>query len=592
MPEAIHLYQKRAYMRARELGLTQADSSWVAEISERTGQRIEAGNHRSNRGEVREPSPSRDPLADVWRQELEPMLRQEPRLKPTTLFEYLQEKYPDRYPQVLRTLQRRVRSWKAVHGPAQTVMFELRHEPGVMGLSDFTKVKKIDVTIKGEPFDYLLYHYRLAYSGWQYAQIICGGESFVSLSEGLQNALSASGGAPKEHRTDSLSAAYRNLGGHRKSELTRLYDDLCDHYRMVPTRNNKGIAHENGSVESPHGHLKNRIRQAIYLRGSADFESVADYQAVVDKAVAGLNRQCQSKFEAEQAVLQALPKRRVADYEVLTAKVSCHSTIEVRCVLYSVPSRLIGHRVEIHLYHDRLVGYFARKQVFEVPRLRVKGRSKRRARCIDYRHVVAGLRKKPRAFLFCKWQQDLLPTVEFKALWAQIKQQFERDMAAVLMVEALYIAAVGDQEQAVADYLTSALEAGNLTLSRLQRQFTPSATAVVPELTTQQHSLASYDQLLNTQPTQDTEPDGSRCESSAGRAESIPAVKCTPQTAQTHSYAFPLGSYREPRIAAALVLCAVLASAVRERDRTTLPSSAEADAQRSATAGRKKFYQL
>ena len=127
-------------------------------------------------------------------------------------------------------------------------MFMLRHEPGVMGLSDFTKLKGMEITINGATFEHLIYHYRLAYSGWQYAQIIQGGESFTALSEGLQNALAASGGTPKEHRTDSLSAAYRNSGGHRTKELTRFYDDLCEHYRMMPTRNNKGKANENGSV--------------------------------------------------------------------------------------------------------------------------------------------------------------------------------------------------------------------------------------------------------------------------------------------------------------------------------------------------------
>ena len=218
-----------------------------------------------------------------------------------------------------------------------------------MGLSDFTTLKRMTVTINGKPFEHLIYHYRLAYSGWQYAQIIQGGESFIGLSEGLKNALAASGGAPKEHRTDSLSAAYRNLSNARKSDLTRLYDDLCEHYRMEPTRNNKGKANENGSIESPHGHLKNRIRQAIYMRPSSDFGSIAEYQDVIDKAVAGLNRQCADKFAAEQAVLQPLPKRRVADYEILSAKVSCHSTIDVRCILYSVPSRLIGQPLEIHL---------------------------------------------------------------------------------------------------------------------------------------------------------------------------------------------------------------------------------------------------
>ena len=222
-------------MNARKLGLTQLESSAMAEISERTGQRIDSGHHRTNRGTVVELPRSQDPLAAVWTSELEPMLRREPRLKPMTLFEYLKEQYPGKYDKVLRTLQRRVREWKALHGPEPEVMFMLRHELGVIGLSDFTKLKGMEITINGVVFEHLIYHYRLSYSGclgrhslapqsdagsyrWQYAQIVQGGESFVALSEGLQNALAASGGAPKEHRTDSLSAAYRNSGGHRTKE--------------------------------------------------------------------------------------------------------------------------------------------------------------------------------------------------------------------------------------------------------------------------------------------------------------------------------------------------------------------------------------
>ncbi|WP_071777033.1 hypothetical protein [Synechococcus sp. PCC 7335] len=219
---------------------------------------------------------------------------------------------------------------------------------------------------------------------------------------------------------------------------------------------------------------------------------------MIDQAAAGLNRQCQDKYEAEKAVLQSLPKRRVADYEILSAKVSCHSTIDVRCILYSVPSRLIGQRIEIHLYHDRLVGYFARQQVFELTRMRASGKGQRRGRCIDYRHLIGGLRKKPRAFIFCKWQSDLLPTAEFRQLWQQLKAQFERDQAAVLMVEALYIAATYDQEQAVADYMNKALAQQQLTLRRLQQQFIPSSVAALPPIETQQHSLDSYDQLLSS----------------------------------------------------------------------------------------------
>ena len=230
-------------MKARETGATQVDAAALAQISRRSGQRIETGSDRPNRGRARDWRTTPDPLAEVWESELEPMLRREPRLKPTTLFEYLQERYPGQYPRVLRTVQRRVSAWKAVHGPAPEVMFELRHEPGMIGLSDFTELKGVEVTINGVPFEHLIYHYRLAYSGclgrhslapqsdagsyrWQYAQVIQGGESFIALSEGLQNALNASGGAPKQHRTDSLSAAYRNARGQHRKQLTDYYQEL------------------------------------------------------------------------------------------------------------------------------------------------------------------------------------------------------------------------------------------------------------------------------------------------------------------------------------------------------------------------------
>ena len=580
-------------MNARKLGLPQSTSSAIAEISERTGQRIDGGHHRTNRGTVIKAPARQDPLADVWASELEPMLRREPRLKPTTLFEYLEEAYPGKYQRVLRTLQRRVRKWKALHGPEPEVMFMLRHEPGVMGLSDFTKLKGMEITLNGKPFEHLIYHYRLAYSGWQSAQIIQGGESFTALSEGLQNALIASGGAPQEHRTDSLSAAYRNSGGRRSKELTRYYEDLCEHYRMVPTRNNKGKANENGAVESPHGHLKNRIKQAIYMRGSADFASVADYQVVIDQAAAGLNRQCTDKYAAEKAVLQPLPKRRVADYEILSAKVSCHSTIDVRCILYSVPSRLIGQQIEIHLYHDRLVGYFARQQVFDRPRMRLAGKGRRRGRCIDYRHLIGGLRKKPRAFLFCKWQSDLLPTAEFRQLWGQLKARFERDQAALLIVEALYIAATYDKEQAVCEYMSAALADKQLTLRRLQQQFMPKAVATLPPIEAQQHSLDSYDQLLssasnsNNEDSEGTESNDSDCD-----RQSLSATEQPAQAAQAHQHDYPLGSYREPRFAAAVVLCAVLTQPVSTGSRQKKPTAAKARQEGSTTARRKKFDQL
>jgi len=408
--------------------------------------------------------------------------------------------------------------------------------------------------------------------------------------------LFASGGAPKEHRTDSLSAAYRNQGGRRSKQVTTLYDELCDHYRLEPTRNNKGVAHENGAIESPHGHLKNRIKQAIYLRGSAEFENARAYQKIIEAAIDGLNRQCVAKFEQEKAFLSPLPQRRIADYEVLSATVSNRSTIDVRCILYSVPSRLIGRRLELHLYHDRLLGYFSNQPVFELTRVRVNDKTKRRGRCIDYRHVIDGLRRKPRAFLYCQWQQDLLPTPHFKQLWELLKTQFERDLAARLVVEALYIAATQDQQSAVADYLQQALDQQTLTLKRLQQQFSPVPTAALPTLNGTQHDLHSYDQLLILSTCNDSTHDHASTEQpdspSTRLTESLSEPQRVAQTAQTLAHAFPMGIYRDPGIAAAVVLCTISPGALRDRGATPQRDAPQTGHHRSPDPRRKEFYPL
>src|SRR5208283_549365 len=158
-----------------------------------------------------------------------------------------------------RTLERRIRSWRAVNGADREVIFRQEHPPGRMGLSDFTEVTDLAVTIAGEILDQRLYHFRLAFSGFEHAHVVLGGESFVALAEGLQNALWALGGVPVQHRSDSLSAAYRNLDKAAHDDLTGRYEGLMRHYGMTPTRNNPGLAHENGSIESAHGHLKRAL---------------------------------------------------------------------------------------------------------------------------------------------------------------------------------------------------------------------------------------------------------------------------------------------------------------------------------------------
>jgi hypothetical protein len=576
VPVQINIQQYQLYMNKRDSGAKQATAAATAGISVRTGSRIDTQTHQPQNGRPHDWLTRADPLEQVWLSELEPMLRRGSRLEPMTLFEYLQETYPGKYEGVLRTVQRRVEQWKASQGKPKEVMFKIRHEPGEMGLSDFTHLKGVTVTLQGKPFQHLLYHYRLAYSGWQYIQVIQGGESFVGLSQGLQNALATCGGVPQIHRTDSLSAAYRNVGG-RNPKLTQMYSEVCSHYRLRPTHNNKGVAHENGSVESPHGHFKRKLCQALFRRGSLDFESVSEYQALIEQVVAKQNAKRTQKFEVEKALLQALPRYRSPDYEVLSAKVSCYSTINIRSIIYSVPSRLIGQRLTIHLYHDRLIGFVGRTEVLSLSRLHVHGSERiRRGRSINYRHLVESFRRKPRAFLHCDWQADVLPNEQWQQLWQQMKQILEPDSAARVMVEALYVAATQDKEEEVATYLAMQLAAQSLTLRQLQQAFDliPHAHTLT-FIETTQHNLATYDQLL-----------------SGTFEQPVPEPQRPPQTPPPQPDEIPVAANRTASDSGALVLCAILAGIVRRGKPTPGSSPPQPSIERGTTALWKVLLQL
>ena len=239
---------------------TQELAAAKAGISERSARRIES----STTVKLPSQTPRRywrarvDPFADVWDSEVVPLLKGAPKLMAVTLLRKLQDDHPDCYPDaMLRTLQRHVRQWRALKGPDKEVFFPQDHAPGQQGLSDFTAMAELRITIAGAAFDHILYHFVLAFSRWEYVEVVEGGESFEALSNGLQNALWQAGGSPREHRTDSLSAAYKNLD--EEQDFTVRYAVLLEHYSLTGTRNNRGVSHENGSVESSHRYLKEAI---------------------------------------------------------------------------------------------------------------------------------------------------------------------------------------------------------------------------------------------------------------------------------------------------------------------------------------------
>lgn len=485
--------QENIYMKNRQAGCRQETSAAKAGMSIRSGRRIEKGQRQDTK--ERHWRTRKDPLEAVWGSELIPLLEREPSLTGITLWDYLDEKYPEHYPEhLLRTLQRRVKHWQATQGPKKDVIFRQSVPAGHQGLSDFTHPNTA-ITIAGEPFAHLLYQFRLAYSGWRSVHIVQGGESYSALADGLQNALHQLGGVPKEHRTDSLSAAYVNAA--QKQRLTDAYQALCQHYGMRPATNNLGVSHENGAIEAPHGSLKRRIEQAIKLRGSADFSSIRAYRDFIDHLVGKLNKCCKGRLAEEQQVLMWLPRHRFIDYTELTVKVTTSSTISVKRGLYTVPSRLIGENVRVHLYHDRLACFVGQTPVITLPRV-YPATPTGRARRIDYRHIIHSLAAKPQAFRFSQFRDELLPSPQYRQLWRQAKQQFTPQEACKWMVAVLRFAADYDCEGSLACELMRQTEQGQLPdLKSLQARYLQHSEP--PPIPVRQHPIADYDQRLTGQ---------------------------------------------------------------------------------------------
>lgn len=486
--------QEALYMSERNAGKTQMCAAAKADISERSGRRVEQGKRSAQKPRHWRTRP--DPLASVWSSECVPLLEANPRLLPQTLLEVLQDRhggkaYPDR---LLRTMQRRVKEWKALHGPAQDVVFRQIHEPGQQGLSDFTELKGITITIQQQPFSHLLYHFRLAHSGWSNVMVVQGGESYAALAEGLQKALWRLGGAPLEHRSDRLSAAFHHLSPKACEDLTQRYEQFCQHYGMQPTRNQRGQGHENGSVESPHGHIKRRIEQALMIRGHSNFDSVEAYQAWLDEGVDRHNERHAQKCDRERRYLQPLPSHRAVDFVELCARVSSSATIDVRRATYTVPSRLKGERLRVHLYDDRLECYAGNSWAITLARVYPIGAT-HRARNVNYRHVIDSLVKKPQAFRRSRLRDDFLPNQRYQRIWHQIDRQLSPQAACQWMVKLLHLAAHKDCELALADELEPQLKAGMVPpIAELQDRFgEPSGS--LPELSVVQHALADYDDL-------------------------------------------------------------------------------------------------
>ena len=438
-----------------------------------------------------------DPFAEVWEAEIVPLLKNAPQLMAITLLRKLQEAHPECFPDgVLRTLQRRMRQWRALEGPPKEVFFPQEHAPGERALSDFTAMDELRITLAGVPFAHLLYHFVFAFSRWEHVEVIEGGESFEALSRGVQNALWQAGGVPREHRTDSLSAAFKNLA--EEQDFTVRYTALLDHYGMAGTRNNRGASHENGSVESSHRYLKEALDQALLLRGHRDFDDRPAYETFVREATMRRNRRNAAAFRIEREQLQELPQRRTTDFVEEEARVTRCGTFTVRAILYSAPSRLMGQRLKVRLYSDRLDCYLSGTLVLTLAR-GTRSPINGRGRVIDYRHFIEALKRKPQAFKGLVFRDALFPREAYRRTWEQLIEKLTQRQACQSIVGLLDLAANDGIEAVLAERLDALLVAGVLpNVKQLREEFAP-RQAALPQVTVEIPPASVYDALLMTE---------------------------------------------------------------------------------------------
>jgi len=444
-----------------------------------------------------------DPLREFW-PEIETLLESDPRLKPYAILDWLKQKYnpadgPPRVTEsVRRTLERRILNWKLRHGVQQEVRFSQVHHAGDLIAFDFVRMNELQVTIRGKPLDHLWFHAVFTYSNWEHIHL-CRSESFEALSTGLQDALHLAGGVPRRVRSDSLSAAVNNLSNDR--EFASRYRDLLAHYGVEGHRINVRKPHENGDVESSHGHFKDALDQALRLRGSRDFESEQQYVAFARDLASRRNTVRQAPFREEYAAFRPLPRQRLDVVATVGVKIKSDSVVRVKHNTYSVSSKYIGLRMEVRVHQDHLELWYGDSCQERMPRQ--FGRDKE---TIDFRHVIDSLIRKPGAFLNYKYVHHMYPTTRFRMAYDQLSQR-TTEASAVKQYLKLLHAAKHEGLEVVDDVLRLFLSEGkpieaSAVLARLaDDQLVPAPTDVIVDAP----DLSLFDSLLQHKEVYDEE---------------------------------------------------------------------------------------
>jgi|HubBroStandDraft_1064217.scaffolds.fasta_scaffold47741_2 hypothetical protein len=433
-----------------------------------------------------------DPFSESWDSDVVPLLVGDVHvaLQATTIIEVLEERFPGRHDHgQLRTLQRRISDWRALHGPQKEVFFEQRHVPGREGAIDFTHATDLGVTIVGRLLRHLLFQFVLSFSGWRWVGLAFG-ETFEALVAGVQGALWQLGGVPEVLRSDNLSAATHELKKSGGRVLNDRFRAVLDHYGLTSTRIRPGESHENGVAEQANYRTKSALAQALLVRGSSDFVSLEAYvefvRGVVDKS---FNRHVEAKLALERERLRPLPSSSIPSYTTYHPMVRRWSTIRIGARVYSVPSRLIGHSVEVRRHPDLVEVLYKGQLVAQMPRLH--GPLEHR---IDYRHVIWSLVRKPGAFARYRYREELFPSITFRRAYDALRST-HGDRADVEYVRILHLAA-STMESLVETAVSELLDAGKPVDYAAVRAIASPQKPSVPSIKIGIPDLHVYDRLL------------------------------------------------------------------------------------------------
>jgi hypothetical protein len=487
--------QVRVLRRKLMEGKTQEAAAAGAGMSARSARAWQKGPYPSQAHQPHGWRTRPDPFGAVFESEVVPLLAADEKrvLEARTILGELERSHPGAFTAgQVRTLQRRIREWRALHGPAKEVYFPQAHPPGREAAFDFTNCNALGVTISGEPFAHLLFELALSYSKWRW-QMVAASESFEAMAAGVQGALWELGGVTEVVRSDNLSAATHDLRRSRGRALTKRYRQLLEHYGLRASLIQVGEAHENGVVEQAHRRTKSMLAQALVLRGSCDFSSVEDYQLWLRVVVAREhNSKLGERLAEERRHLQALPAAPIPAYTTLAARVRRWSTIRVLGRTYSLPSRLIGERVTVRLYPEQLEVYYRERLVERLPRLHHKGQAH-----IDYRHIIWTLVRKPGAFARYRWREELFPSLVFRqaydALGSRLGERADAEYVRILHLAASRGAAGVEQALCVLLERDERFDA-----ERVQKIVEPQRPEL-PTVTVARPDLRFYDALLGAE---------------------------------------------------------------------------------------------